>query len=82
MLILTRKPGQLLIITPHASLDRSTPVGELFRNGPIEIAVVRLEGSQVRLGISAPSSLLVLRDELTGYRAELVSRKRRMGTID
>ena len=82
MLILTRKPGQLLIITPHASLDLSTPVGELFRNGPIEITVVRLEGSQVRLGINAPSSLLVLRDELTEYRAELVSSKRRMGTTD
>ena len=64
MLILTRKLTQVLLITPHESLDLSTPVGELFHAGPIEIKVVRLGNSQVRLGIQAPTSLLVLRREL------------------
>jgi sRNA-binding carbon storage regulator CsrA len=82
MLILTRKLNQAVIISPHASLDLSTSVGDLFRDGPIEIAVLRFESSQVRLGISAPSSLLVLRDELCEQRAACISAKRWLGVGD
>ena len=35
----------------------------------IRITVVRVEGSQVRLGIEAPADLMVLRAELVGERA-------------
>lgn len=66
MLILTRKPGQLLTIEPHKTLDLLTPVYELFAYGPIEVTVLRIRGSQVRLGIQADPRLQVLREELAG----------------
>ena len=64
MLILTRRTGQILAIEPRANLDPATPVGELFRDGPIEIIVCRIDCQQVRLGITAHSGLLVMRQEL------------------
>ena len=75
MLILTRKPGQMLRIVPHESLDLSMPVYELFQPGPIEVLVSRIEASQVRLGIVAHPGLLILREELVAERAEAVRRK-------
>ena len=35
MLILTRKSGQMLTIHPQGTLNLATPIGELFRAGPI-----------------------------------------------
>jgi sRNA-binding carbon storage regulator CsrA len=64
MLILTRLPGQRLRIEPRPDLDPATPVAELFRGGPIEILVARVEGGRVQLGVEAHPGLLVLRDEL------------------
>jgi len=64
MLILTRKPGQILKIQPAADLPLTTPVGALFAEGPIEIVVQRVQGQQVRLGIQANDKLLILREEL------------------
>ena len=77
-LALTRKPGQVLKIAPHESVNPTTPICELFRDGPIEIVVTKIQGTQVRLGINAHASFLVLRDELTDPRAELVTTKRRL----
>lgn len=64
MLILTRRPRQLIRIAPHPSLDPSTPIGELFRNGPIVIAITDMHRQQVKIGIQADSRLLILREEL------------------
>ena len=64
MLILTRKPGQIIKIQPAAELPLTTPVGALFSEGPIEIVVQRIHGQQVRLGIQAPDRFLILREEL------------------
>jgi len=64
MLILTRKPGQIIKIQPAADLPLTTPVGALFVEGPIEIMVQRIHGQQVRLGIQAHDKLLILREEL------------------
>ena len=64
MLVLTRRLGQIVQITPHPTLDLSTPIGELFRNRPIEVVVTRVGGGQVKLGFSAHPGLLVLRQEL------------------
>lgn len=36
----------------------------------IRITIVKLEGGQVRLGIEAPSDVMVLREELLDPRAE------------
>lgn len=64
MLILTRKPGESILIDRDPALDPNTSVAELFANGPIELIVTRLAGGRVRLGIAAPPGLLILRREL------------------
>ncbi len=64
MLILSRRPGQVLRILPGPEVDPSTPVATLFDHGPIEIIVARVLGVHVRLGISAHPQLIVLRREL------------------
>jgi len=64
MLILTRKEGQSIKIKPDEKLSPETPVGTLFADGPIEVKVKRIQGNQVRLGITAHPDLVVLRDEL------------------
>ncbi len=64
MLILTRKSSQSLSILPHPTLDPGTPVEQLFADGPIQVQVLGVEGSQVRLGVAAPIGLHILREEL------------------
>ena len=64
MLILTRKPGELITIRHDLSLDPATPVGDLFLDGPIEIGIVRVNGCQVKIGIQADPRLHILRAEL------------------
>lgn len=63
MLILTRKPSQSLSIHPHPTLDPGTPVEQLFVGGPIQVQVVGVQGTQVRLGVAAPAGFCILRDE-------------------
>ena len=63
MLVLTRKPGQIIDITPAPSLDLSTPIGELFSHGPIEVITLTINSSQIKLGIRADLGFLVLRRE-------------------
>jgi sRNA-binding carbon storage regulator CsrA len=50
MLLLTRKPGQSIELD-LANIDPEMPVGELLANEFIEIHVVGVEGSKVKLGI-------------------------------
>lgn len=64
MLILTRRPGEAVSIRPSWQLDPSTPVEQLFNEGAIKIAITGVRGSQVRLGITAHKSFLILREEL------------------
>lgn len=64
MLALTLKDGQSVRIFPDESLDPATPVGELFRDGPIEITVVHRDGNRVRLAFNAPREFLILRTGL------------------
>jgi len=64
MLILSRKPGQILKIQPVSDLPLTTPVGALFAEGPIEIVVQKIQGQQVRIGIQADDRLLIFREEL------------------
>ena len=51
MLILTRRIGETLII--------ELPTGET-----IEVTVLEIKGSQVRLGIEAPEEVHIIREEL------------------
>jgi sRNA-binding carbon storage regulator CsrA len=64
MLILTRKPGESVIIQPDESLDPETPVRELFRDGPIEVIVRNFGKNQVSMYIQADLGFAILRREL------------------
>ena len=66
MLILTRHPGQLIAIQPSATLPPTTPISQVFAEGPMEIRVTRVRGQQVSLGISAGSGLFIYRGEREG----------------
>lgn len=59
MLLLTRRPGEHLVLT-HGDLR-------------IEVWVSSVRGQQVRIGVQAPKEVHILRDELEG-RAPLCSR--------
>jgi carbon storage regulator len=51
MLILTRRPGETLII--------ELPTGE-----QIEVTVLSIKGNQVRIGTAAPDDIAIVREEL------------------
>lgn len=62
MLILTRRPNELIYIYPD-DLPPDMTVAELFAGGQIAIEVLSIRGNQVKLGIDAPKILKVLRDD-------------------
>ena len=64
MLVLTRRPGQAIMIKPALGVDLAAPLGALFTDGPIEVMVNRIEAGKVKMGITAPRDLAILRDEL------------------
>ena len=64
MLVITRRPGESFQINLTESVDPNMTVGELFADGPIEIAVLAIKGNQVRVGAQASHRLVILRDEL------------------
>ena len=76
MLVLTRKSGQRLTINLQGSLDPATPIGELFRAGPIEVIVGRIDGDKVRIGINAHQDLLITRGKRGMTETEDSGRKR------
>lgn len=51
MLILTRRPGETLII-------------ELPNGKQIDVTVLEVKGNQVRLGTDAPDDIAIVREEL------------------
>ena len=64
MLILTRREGEALTLSPSKDIDPDIVVRELFAGSPITIEVIE-SGSQILLGIDAPRDLKVLRLELS-----------------
>lgn len=68
MLVLTRKLDEGILIDLDPSADPSMPAGELFANGPIEIRVVEIATSRVKLAVGADRRLSVRRDELDEKR--------------
>lgn len=64
MLVLTRKPGQTVIVDLTEGIDPQTPVGELFAGGAIVIRVTDVVGAQVKLGFEADGRFRILREEL------------------
>lgn len=63
MLIITRKPGQVIRIELAPDADPATPIGEILAEGPIEVIVAQVRGSYVKLGVSAPLALTIRRAE-------------------
>lgn len=64
MLILTRRSRQSIRLVPDPDIDPATPIGEIFRDGPIQIYVWHMDEDRIRVGIEAPARIIVLRDEL------------------
>lgn len=65
MLVLTRRPGEDLLLFPNEGLDPDTTVAELFAEGPVRIRFVGSHRrAQARIGVEAPAALVVLRDEI------------------
>ena len=71
-LILDRKLGQKIVITIHPDADVQECLRALQGEG-IEITVKDTSSSQVRLMVSAPRELLVLREELVVDRKQFES---------
>ena len=59
MLVLTRKLDEGILIDLDPSADPSMPAGELFANGPIEIRVVDIATSRVKLAVGAARRVFV-----------------------
>lgn len=64
MLILTRRPGDTLLIAPRPESAGSDSLGWFVR--PIEVRILRIDGKQVRVGVEAAESLLIVRGERGG----------------
>ncbi len=64
MLILTRKPGESLLLELTADPVANTVLHAFFENGPIRIRVMDVRGRQVKIGIEAAPAVKVLRAEL------------------
>ena len=65
MLILTRRPGETIII--------ETPAGE-----QITVAVLGVKGNQVRIGTDAPDDVNIVREELLERLEGLQSRQNQL----
>jgi len=63
MLILTRKPGELIYLYPE-DVPQDMTVAELFSGMQIVFEVLEVRGNQVKIGIDAPDKLTILRGEL------------------
>ena len=63
MLILTRRPGESIMIQNNDSKDdavQQLKIGDAI----IKVTVLGVKGNQVRLGIAAPSHIVVDREEI------------------
>ncbi len=66
MLVLTRKPGETLLIEPHPETQGADPQG--WFTHPIKIQILRIQGNNVRIGIEASTTLRVSRVTPAGGR--------------
>jgi len=63
MLSLVRHENESLFIQLDKNTDPNMTVGELFKDGPIEIYVHDLRKTQIKIGIQAPQELNIIREE-------------------
>ena len=69
MLVLHRRLDESLHLFPALGLDPNLTVAELFASGHIQIRILEVQGSGVRLGIAAPNGVTILRGELLRLQA-------------
>lgn len=74
MLVLTRRPGESLLLSLDPRADPSMTLGELFARGPIEITCLDTGPGQARIGIDAPRAIAVMRNGLV-RRVELFEQR-------
>ncbi|HEX9625546.1 MAG TPA: carbon storage regulator [Acidiferrobacterales bacterium] len=68
MLVLTRKPGQLIRIWPDPDTCQHATVAEISANGLFDIHIGPILDRQVRIGIAADKRLVIMREEIAGRR--------------
>ncbi|MDJ0813871.1 MAG: carbon storage regulator [Woeseiaceae bacterium] len=61
MLIVSRRDAESIEIKPEEGIDPSMTLGDLFKNGPIEITIFSASGNRVKMGVQAPSQLAIWR---------------------
>jgi len=65
MLVLTRKPGESILINLEEEVDPDIRAADLFAGGPIVVRIVNIAGGQAKVAIEADRRLVILRDELS-----------------
>lgn len=63
MLVLTRKPGQAVLIQPSTDLPAGTAIEEVFGEGGILVVVKRIDRGCISMGIQASRALRIDRLE-------------------
>ncbi|MDJ0757828.1 MAG: carbon storage regulator [Woeseiaceae bacterium] len=61
MLIVSRRDAESILIRPGDDIDMSMTLGDLFRDGPIEITIFSSNGNRVKMGVQAPGQLAIWR---------------------
>lgn len=61
MLMISRKPGERILITLDPATDSALTARDLFARGAIEIIIAETGPVSARLAIEAPRSLLISR---------------------
>lgn len=64
MLILSRKANESITIDIQPNTPESKALQALLKQGPIQIKVISTSGMACRIGINAPKSLRILRDDV------------------
>lgn len=64
MLILTRRPGELLTLDLQDWASPEMTAQELFGHEGISVCIRRVLRNEVRIGIQAPDAVRILREEL------------------
>lgn len=64
MLVLTRRPGDTVLIEPRPGTLGADSCALFTR--PIAVRILRVQGNNVRIGIDAPEGLLITREERGG----------------
>jgi sRNA-binding carbon storage regulator CsrA len=61
MLVISRRKNETITIEPIEGLDPTMTLERAFQDGPIEIRLVHVSSSKVRLAIEAPQELRIWR---------------------